>query len=107
MPRSVTRYQGKIAMFPFRPLCYVCARRRWRRLLRFPARFIFQDGSSIRLCVIAPGTIVSMSRQHHSPEQVALTNNRPRHAMPDNRGEVSIHWRNAQHSEADVTIRYR
>ncbi|MFS4687280.1 hypothetical protein ACL655_14760 [Klebsiella quasipneumoniae subsp. similipneumoniae] len=36
-----------------------------------------------------------------------MTNNRPRYAMPDNRGEVSIHWRNAQHSEADVIIRYR
>lgn len=59
-------------------------------------------------CVIAPGTIVSMSRastihRNRSP----LTNNRPRYAMPDNRGEVSIHWRNAQHSEADVIIRYR
>ena len=59
-------------------------------------------------CVIAPRhDRIDVSCQHHSPEQVALTNNRPRYAMPDNRGEVSIHWRNAQHSEADVIIRYR
>lgn len=59
-------------------------------------------------CFIAPRhDRIDVSCQHHSPEQVALTNNRPRYAMPDNRGEVSIHWRNAQHSEADVIIRYR
>ncbi|MBC2872650.1 hypothetical protein H7U18_00955 [Klebsiella pneumoniae] len=58
-------------------------------------------------CVIARHDRIDVSCQHHSPEQVALTNNRPRYAMPDNRGEVSIHWRNAQHSEADVIIRYR
>lgn len=40
-------------------------------------------------CVIAPRhDRIDVSCQHHSPEQVALTNNRPRYAMPDNRGEV-------------------
>ena len=95
-------------MSPFR-LALLClpALRRWRRLLRFPARFIFQDGSSIRPVLSPRHDRIDVSCQHHSPEQVALTNNRPRYAMPDNRGEVSIHWRNAQHSEADVIIRYR
>ncbi|MEL2097339.1 hypothetical protein V9Y72_22875 [Klebsiella pneumoniae] len=89
-------------------LCYVCAWRRWRRLLRFPARFHFSGRVINPACVIAPRhDRIDVSCQHHSPEQVALTNNRPRYAMPDNRGEVSIHWRNAQHSEADVIIRYR
>lgn len=67
----------------------------------------FQDGSSIRPVLSPRHDRIDVSCQHHSPEQVALTNNRPRYAMPDNRGEVSIHWRNAQHSEADVIIRYR
>lgn len=34
-------------------------------------------------CVIAPRhDRIDVSCQHHSPEQVALTNNRPRYAMP-------------------------
>ena len=94
-------------MSPFRLALLCLCRRRWRRLLRFPAVFIFQDGSSIRPVLSPRHDRIDVSCQHHSPEQVALTNNRPRYAMPDNRGEVSIHWRNAQHSEADVIIRYR
>ncbi|AWX87624.1 MULTISPECIES: hypothetical protein [Klebsiella] len=59
-------------------------------------------------CLIAPQRDrIDVSCQYHSPEQIATTDNRPGYAMPDNRGEVSIHWRNAQHSEADVIIRYR
>ncbi len=108
VPRSVTRYQGRLLCLHSVSLCYVCAWRRWRRLLRFPARFSFSGRVINPACVIAPRhDRIDVSCQHHSPEQVALTNNRPRYAMPDNRGEVSIHWRNAQHSEADVIIRYR
>ena len=81
--------------------------RRWRRLLRFPAGSFFRTGHQSGLCYRPRHDRIDVSCQHHSPEQVALTNNRPRYAMPDNRGEVSIHWRNAQHSEADVIIRYR
>lgn len=69
--------------------------------------FIFRTGHQSGLCYRPRHDRIDVSCQHHSPEQVALTNNRPRYAMPDNRGEVSIHWRNAQHSEADVIIRYR
>ncbi|HFU6593999.1 TPA: hypothetical protein ACQJYA_004581 [Klebsiella variicola] len=59
-------------------------------------------------CLIAPQrNRIDVSCQHRSPEQIALTDNPPRYAMPDDRGEVSLHWRNAQHSEADVIIRYR
>ncbi|ASV20327.1 hypothetical protein ACKLKD_07080 [Klebsiella sp. 10982] len=59
-------------------------------------------------CLITPQRDrIAVSCQHRSPQQVAVTGHRPRYAMPDNRGEVSIHWRNAQHSEADVIIRYR
>ncbi len=67
----------------------------------------FRTGHQSGLCYRPRHDRIDVSCQHHSPEQVALTNNRPRYAMPDNRGEVSIHWRNAQHSEADVIIRYR
>lgn len=107
VPRSVTRYQGRLLCLHSVSLCYVCAWRRWRRLLRFSARFIFRTGHQSGLCYRPRHDRIDVSCQHHSPEQVALTNNRPRYAMPDNRGEVSIHWRNAQHSEADVIIRYR
>ncbi|UDC26673.1 hypothetical protein SB00094_00026 [Klebsiella variicola subsp. tropica] len=59
-------------------------------------------------CLIAPQQDhLDVSCQHRSPEQVSLAGHRPRYTMPDNRGEVSLHWRNAQHSEADVIIRYR
>lgn len=54
VPRSVTRYQGRLLCLHSVSLCYVCAWRRWRRLLRFPARFIFQDGSSIRPVLSPP-----------------------------------------------------
>lgn len=94
-------------MSPFRLALICLCWRRWRRLLRFPARFIFRTGHQSGLCYRPRHDRIDVSCQHHSPEQVALTNNRPRYAMPDNRGEVSIHWRNAQHSEADVIIRYR
>lgn len=60
--------------------------------------------------VINPACLIAPQRNRidvSSPEQVALTDNPPRYAMPDDRGEVSLHWRNAQHSEADVIIRYR
>lgn len=70
-------------------------------------RSFFRTGHQSGLCYRPRHDRIDVSCQHHSPEQVALTNNRPRYAMPDNRGEVSIHWRNAQHSEADVIIRYR
>ncbi|MBO2025631.1 hypothetical protein J4733_12100 [Klebsiella pneumoniae] len=106
MPRSVTRYQGRLLCLHSVSLCYVCARAAGVVCCAFRP-FIFQDGSSIRPVLSPRHDRIDVSCQHHSPEQVALTNNRPRYAMPDNRGEVSIHWRNAQHSEADVIIRYR
>lgn len=54
VPRSVTRYQGRLLCLHSVSLCYVCAWRRWRRLLRFPARFIFRTGHQSGLCYRPP-----------------------------------------------------
>ncbi|MBD3705857.1 hypothetical protein IE993_16320 [Klebsiella pneumoniae] len=108
MPRSVTRYQGRLLCLHFVSLCYVCASAPLASSAALSGQVHFSGRVINPACVIAPRhDRIDVSCQHHSPEQVALTNNRPRYAMLDNRGEVSIHWRNAQHSEADVIIRYR
>ncbi|MBD3709162.1 hypothetical protein IE996_07835 [Klebsiella pneumoniae] len=108
MPRSVTRYQGRLLCLHFVSLCYVCALAPLASSAALSGRgSFFRTGHQSGLCYRPRHDRIDVSCQHHSPEQVALTNNRPRYAMLDNRGEVSIHWRNAQHSEADVIIRYR